>query len=81
MISQSSSYLHLLLKNSLLSNKIKICQKLINNTLLVEIPKKNLNLLLEQKYFNNLKIKAYSQNSSKDVVRIPDLCLSVFLMK
>ena len=35
-------------------------RKLINNTLLVEVPKKIFSdLLLEQKYFYNLKIKAY----------------------
>ena len=44
----------------------------MNNTLLVGIPKKTLDLLLEQKYFYNLKIKAYSYNylnTSKGVVR------------
>ena len=54
-------------------------KKLINNTLLVEVPKKTFSdLLLEQKYFHNLKIKAYphnSLNSSKGVVRSPDLSL------
>ena len=60
-----------------LSSLIKLKSvKIINNTLLAEVPKKLiLNLLLEQKYFHNQKIKAYpnSLNSSKGVVRSPDL--------
>ena len=55
--------------------KPKSVKKLINNTLLVEIPKKTSDLLLQQKYIYNLKIKANSLNLSKDVVRSPDLFL------
>ena len=53
--------------------KPKSVKKLIHNTLLVEVPKTTVSdLLLEQKYFHNLKIKAYSHNSlnlSNGVVR------------
>ena len=63
--------------NSLIKlNSIKK-KKSINNTLLVEVPKNFFSdLLLEQKYFHSLKIKSYphnSLNSSKGVVRSPDL--------
>ena len=57
----------------------KGCKKITNNTLLVEVPKKPFSdLLLEQKYCHNLKIKAYPHNSlnlSKSVVRSPNLSL------
>ena len=44
--------------------KPKSMKKLINNTLLVEVPKKTFSdLLLELRYFPNLKIKAYPHNS------------------
>ena len=60
--------------------KPKSVKKLLSNTLLVEVPKKTFSdLLLEQKYFYNLKIKSYLYNSlnlSKGVLRSPDLSLS-----
>ena len=63
--------------NSLI--KAKSVKKLINNTLLIEVGKKTFSdLLLKQKYFYNLKIKVYphnTRNSSKGVVRSPDLSL------
>ena len=59
--------------------KAKSVKKLINNTLLIEVEKKNFSdLLLKQKYFYNLKIEVYPHNtlnSSKGVVRSPDLSL------
>ena len=59
--------------------KAKSIKKLINNTLLIEVEKNFFSdLLLKQKYFYNLKIKAYPHNtlnSSKGVVRSPDLSL------